>query len=256
MSYPQSPRKAGMPREVLKWLQSLELSVYPTNVRRDFSNGFLVAEILSRYYPQDFPVHAYDNGTSLASKQRNWRQIERSLQKQNLHLMKDVIDRSIHCKPGAAELLVQEVYTLLTNQSIRDVQGPQSDFTDVEYQELLPAVARSTASSAIKNNLRITEIMAEPDISTNQKKSEAILRRHLEHKAAERVNNPGRFKGRANLGRLASRHLVPSGRRDECFAKSEGTPSKVCSSSTCRGAAVSFKEIKVHQPVRHSLINN
>lgn len=75
--------------------------------------------------------------------------------------------------------------------SIRDVQGPQSDFTDVEYQELLPAVARSTASRAIKNNLRITEIMAEPDISTNQKKTEAILRRHLEHKAAERVNNPG-----------------------------------------------------------------
>ncbi|KAI9521470.1 hypothetical protein NQZ68_007786 [Dissostichus eleginoides] len=256
MSYPQSPRKAGMPREVLKWLQSLELSVYPKNVRRDFSNGFLVAEILSRYYPQDFPVHAYDNGTSLASKQRNWRQIERSLQKQNLHLMKDVIDRSIHCKPGAAELLVQEVYTLLTNQSIRDVQGPQSDFTDEEYQELLPAVARSTASRAIKNNLRITEIMAEPDISTNQRKTEAILHRHLEHKAAERVNNPGRFKGRPNLGRLASKNLVPSGRRDECFAKSGGTTSKLCSSSTCRGAAVSFKEIKVHQPVRHSLINN
>ncbi|XP_063732555.1 spermatogenesis-associated protein 4 isoform X2 [Eleginops maclovinus] len=257
MSYPQSPRKAGMPREVLKWLQSLELSIYPKNVRRDFSNGFLVAEILSRYYPQDFPLHSYDNGTSLASKQRNWRQIER---KQNLHLMKDVIDSSIHCKPGAAELLVQEVYTVLTNQSIRDVQGPESDFTDKEYQELLPAVARSTASRAIKNNLRITEIMAEPDISTNQRKTEAILRRHLEHKAAERLTNPGehhpgRFKGRPNLGRLASKNLVPSARRDECFASSGDTTSKF-SSSACSEAAVSYKEIKVHQPVRHSLVNN
>lgn len=75
--------------------------------------------------------------------------------------------------------------------SIRDVQGPKSDFTDQEYQKLLPTVARSTASRAIKNNLRITEIMADPNISTNQKKTEVILHRHMEHKAAERVLNPG-----------------------------------------------------------------
>lgn len=75
--------------------------------------------------------------------------------------------------------------------SIRDVGGPETDFTDQEYQELLPTLARSTASKAIKNNLRITEIMAEPDISTNQRKAEVILHRHLEHKAAERMLNPG-----------------------------------------------------------------
>lgn len=82
--------------------------------------------------------------------------------------------------------------------SIRDVQGPASDFTDREYQELLPTLARSTASKAIKNNLRITEIMAEPDISTNRRKAEVILCRHLERKAAERVLNPGESP-RANI---------------------------------------------------------
>lgn len=80
---------------------------------------------------------------------------------------------------------------LVSLLSIRDVQGPKSDFTDQEYQQLLPTLARSTASTAIKNNLRITEIMAEPNISTNQKKAEVIFHRHLEHKAAERVLNPG-----------------------------------------------------------------
>lgn len=39
-----------------------------------------------------------------------------SLQKQNLQLMKSVITGTIHCKPGAAELLVQAVYTILTNR--------------------------------------------------------------------------------------------------------------------------------------------
>lgn len=75
--------------------------------------------------------------------------------------------------------------------SIKGFQGPKTDFTDQEYQEQLPMVARSTTSKAIKNNLRITEIMAEPSISTNQRKAEAIIRRHLELKAAERAHNPG-----------------------------------------------------------------
>ncbi|XP_032383477.1 spermatogenesis-associated protein 4 isoform X1 [Etheostoma spectabile] len=250
MSYAQSPKKTGLPREVVKWLQSLDLSFYPKNVRRELSNGYLVAEILSRYYPQDFQVHSYDKGTSLSAKQRNWSQIERSLQKQNLHLMQEFIDGAIHCKPRAAELLVQEVYTILTKRRIRNVQGSESDFTDQEYQELLPELARSTASKAIKNNLRITEIMAEPDISTNQKKAEVILSRYLDHKAAERVSNPERFKVKPNLGRLANKNLLTSSRNDDTTLSRE-----FCSSSTWSGAAVSFKEIKVHQPARRSLVN-
>ncbi|XP_018534906.1 spermatogenesis-associated protein 4 isoform X1 [Lates calcarifer] len=211
MSYAQSPKKTGLPREVVKWLQSLDLSFYPKNVRRDLSSGYLVAEIFSRYYPQDFPEHSYDKGTSLSAKQKNWSRLEQALQKQNLHLLKEVVDGTIHCKPGAAELLVQEVYTILTNRSIMDIEGPELDFTDQEYQELLPTVARSTASKAIKNNLRITEIMAKPDISTNQRRAEVILHRHLEHKAAERALNPARhFKVKPNLGQWATKNLLPS----------------------------------------------
>ncbi|XP_073343236.1 spermatogenesis-associated protein 4 [Pagrus major] len=258
MSYEHAPIKTGLPREVVKWLHGLDLSFYPKNVRRDFSNGYLMAEIFSHYYPQDFSAHSYDRGTALSAKQRNWSQIERSLQKQkqNLHLIKEVIDGTIHCKPGAAELLVQEVYTVLTNRSIRNVQGPESDFTDREYQEFLPTVARSTASKAIKNNLTMTEIMAEPDISTNQRKAEVILHRHLEHQAAERVLYPGRFKVKPNLGQLAAKNLVSSSRGDECSdgPSSADTASKSCSSSTWRRAAVSYKEIKVHQPIRRSLV--
>lgn len=37
------------------------------------------------------------------------------LQRRRLHLMKEAIDGTIHCKPGVAELLVHEVYTILNN---------------------------------------------------------------------------------------------------------------------------------------------
>lgn len=45
--------------------------------QRDFSNGYLVAEIFSWYFPRDFHMHSYDNGASVAAKQSNWSQIER-----------------------------------------------------------------------------------------------------------------------------------------------------------------------------------
>ncbi|AWP11742.1 putative neuronal membrane glycoprotein M6-a [Scophthalmus maximus] len=117
--------------------------------------------------------------------------MERSLQKQNLHLTKEAVDGTVHCKPGAAELLVQEVYEILTNRSVRDAERPGLDFTDREYQERLPTLARPTASTAIKSNLATTETMAEPDVSTNRRKAEVILRRHLEDRAAERALHPG-----------------------------------------------------------------
>ncbi|XP_030594634.1 LOW QUALITY PROTEIN: spermatogenesis-associated protein 4 [Archocentrus centrarchus] len=256
MCYAVPPKKTGLPREVVQWLQTLDLSFHPRNVRRDFSSGYLVAQIFSHYYPRDFSLHSYDRGTSLSAKQRNWSQIERALEKQNLYLEEEAVDGTIHCKPRAAELLVQEIYTILTNRRISDVKGPESDFTDEEYQKLLPSLARSTASKAIKNNLTVTEIKAVPDISTNQKKAENILRRHLERKAAERTLNPGRFKVKPKRNQPAPKNVPPSQldkRSNTCSPG--GNTSKLWFSPTCSRASVSFKEIKVLQAAGLPLVN-
>lgn len=44
---------------------------------RDFSNGFLVAEIFSRYYDKDVHMHGFDNGTATRVKKDNWGQLMR-----------------------------------------------------------------------------------------------------------------------------------------------------------------------------------
>ncbi|XP_041378766.1 spermatogenesis-associated protein 4-like [Gigantopelta aegis] len=156
---------SGLPREVIKWLQSLDLTHPIKNVRRDFSNGYLVAEIFAWYYPHDLQMHSFTNGTSVQAKQGNWQQLERFFTREKLDISKDYIEGTIHCKPGAAKLLLERMYTLLTLKELRYVPSKTTpeDFTDSTYQTQLPPYARSTTSQAIKTNIANSELEMEPD---------------------------------------------------------------------------------------------
>jgi len=199
-----------LPREVHKWLQSLDLSFPVRNIRRDFSNGYLIAEIFSWYHPQEIQMHSYANGISLQTKLGNWSQLERFFQQKEFDIPKEIIDGAIHCKPRAASLLMEKMYTVLTNRIVKDVcTDGDLDFTDTSYQTQLPAHARSTASMAIKNNIATTELITEPDIIGCRQKAQAIINSHVEHRRQERVEDPRRFRIKPTLGQLCPRKAPP-----------------------------------------------
>ena len=50
-----------------------------TPARRDLANGFILAEILSRYFPADIAMHSFQNVTGSELKKANWKLLDKCL---------------------------------------------------------------------------------------------------------------------------------------------------------------------------------
>ncbi|XP_021565890.1 spermatogenesis-associated protein 4 isoform X2 [Carlito syrichta] len=200
--YPHPPKSSCLSRSVLRWLQGLDLSFFPRNVNRDFSNGFLIAEIFSIYYPREVMISSFENGTSLKVKLDNWAQLEKFLARKKFKLPKELIHGTIHCKAGVPEILIQEVYTLLTHREVKSIQDDLVNFTDYSYQMRLPLVARSTASKSIKDNIRLSELLSNPNMLSNELKVEFLFLLHMLQRRLNRKLNPKWFDVKSTVGEV------------------------------------------------------
>ena len=62
------------------------------------SNGFLIAEIISRYEPGKIPMHAFENSQNQARRDNNWSQLQLFFKKQTL--------REVHIGPEEYQLIM------------------------------------------------------------------------------------------------------------------------------------------------------
>lgn len=168
----------GLPREILKWLQSLDLSYSVKNPRRDFSNGFLVAEIFSRYYQYDIGLHSFDNGSSLKKKLGNWHLLEKFFRKKGVPVTRETIDGCIHNHDGAAMELIEYVYSSLTRRNIATLKPNGGG-------DATPGYAKATTSNLIKETIKDSEVKVNETLATQQK-AQQIVEEHTEQLKAQR----------------------------------------------------------------------
>ena len=46
-------------------------------MRRDISNGYVVAEVLSKYFPSKVQLHNFDKGSAIDKKLANWQLLQK-----------------------------------------------------------------------------------------------------------------------------------------------------------------------------------
>lgn len=106
----------ALPRELHQWIQSLNLTYKITNPKRDLSNGWVFAEILQRYFPDDIEMYQFDNGFKLEKKQNNWIHLSKFCKRKQLDITVKDFEPVIHCAPNAAMTLLKKVYCMLTEK--------------------------------------------------------------------------------------------------------------------------------------------
>eukprot|EP00644_Phytophthora_capsici_P013790 jgi/Phyca11/120092/e_gw1.40.183.1 len=190
-------------RELLRWIQSLDLAYSIKNVKRDFANGFLVAEILSRYYDKDISMHSYDNGIGMKIKKDNWDQLAKLFGRfQDLESLinKGDIDSIIHCQNGAAVAFLTKLYQCLTKRTIQptavapppitgsgNFAAPASIAKGLDTVEEIPPYAKPTNSAFIRDKMREPEIAETRDQTQLNRKVRDIHSRHEETQQLERL---------------------------------------------------------------------
>jgi len=143
-----------LPREVLKWIQGLDLTYSVKNVKKDFNNGFLIAQILSRYHPSKkdkfkfnfikskgiIQMHSIDNGFSNERKRDNWIQIGKYLKEINEPGLKgENIEIYIRNENNDIFLFIIKLYQELTKRKIPIMEGKKykTDQDDINRSYLL-----------------------------------------------------------------------------------------------------------------------
>ncbi|KAG1657318.1 hypothetical protein FOA52_008046 [Chlamydomonas sp. UWO 241] len=121
--YESPPDMPALTRDVFKWVQGLDLSHSLKNVRRDTQNGFIVAEVFSRYFPTDIQMHSFDNGVSTNCKKDNWGQLVRFAERRGVSLPADLVVGTRQGVHGAAVALLEHLYEVFTGKKIKRVSA-------------------------------------------------------------------------------------------------------------------------------------
>ena len=166
----------------------MDLAQSVKNARRDFSNGFLVAEIFSRYYDRDIKMHSFEDGIGTAVKRDNWNQLLKFFSKKGISpggvpVTQLEVEEIMACKPEAVLHFVNRIYEFLSGRKLPAVMPPPP------LSDYIPGFAKTTAARVAGDAARDPLLAAEL-VTDNSERAE-ITRRAIDDHEAERSATRG-----------------------------------------------------------------
>ncbi|KAK7195665.1 hypothetical protein NESM_000496300 [Novymonas esmeraldas] len=109
-----------MQREVIKWVQSLDLDTAIQNPKRDLATGHVAAEIVARYTGTKFlDVQRLPTGASAATKRDVWAQVHRALRQLGCTSVSEpLVDAVLRREPNAALAVLEHLYEHFTGHTL------------------------------------------------------------------------------------------------------------------------------------------
>jgi len=149
-------------RDVLRWVQSLDLAHSLKDCRRDLASGFYVAQIFSRYFPDKVQMHSFENGNSMSTKKDNWWQIQRFCKRwRGKPLPDDLVEDTILGVHAAGVLLLHLLYETFTGKKVPQRPPTPEPEPGEEVEE--PPKRRPIAPVIKKAGRPVLEIDAKDD---------------------------------------------------------------------------------------------
>ncbi|KAJ3373722.1 spermatogenesis-associated protein 4 [Kappamyces sp. JEL0680] len=108
----------------------------PKNYRRDFSNGFLIGEILSKYYPLDIQMHSFDLGTGTNAKKNNWSILDRIFTKHKIPITRELSYQVSSSVPKATTIVLSLIHSHVHSKSYANSQ-------EAALSALTPTISKS-----------------------------------------------------------------------------------------------------------------
>ena len=181
-----------IPRETLLWLLSLNLTYKIKDPKHDLANGFLIAEILTRYYtteskePEGFKIstRSFDTGYGVEAKKANWKLLMKMFKRHSIPITEKEIEDVMTFAPDAALNMLVKVHGLLTGgspEAAGKVNEPEA--------EHVPDYARPTIFQRLKDK----QLLRIKDKKTLTEKVEDIINTQNETDQNLRLTRADRF---------------------------------------------------------------
>lgn len=190
-----------LPREILKWIQSLDLAYSIRRAKRDFANGFLVAEIFSRYDPHKVEMHSFDSGISTKVKRGNWKLLRKHFNRRGFDVSDDEIEGILMCRRGRIVPFLCRAYAHLTGRTCK--------LPPVKNEEPpAPAFMQSTASYAIRRSLESSHSKVTDRKQLEASARETLAGHHSVLSSARSVFRSERLEGQEQSQQLGRSKVV------------------------------------------------